>query len=350
MGKTIYDVVSSKEIATYWKVAEQYREPYFGESKFPAQKKLGLDLSWIKGARKAPVALQLSAFDAKAVPLSRQGFEKMIAEMPFFKNSMNIDEKQRQELNLVLGSGNQAVIDLIVKNIYNDELTLLENARLAVEMMRMQILTTGAVSIASNGQTYSFDYGVPVDQKVAPSVKWDVVATADPVNDINGWLDAVEQKTGTRPTEALINGTTLAALGKIAAIKNAIYVFANGTVNITRDRVLSFLEAETKCTFYVYNKGYNNPTDNSFVKFVPDGTVVFMPAGALGNTYFGTTPEESDLMAGATDAEVTVVDTGIAITTHKEVDPVNVQTKASMICLPSCELADQLVIASVFTE
>lgn len=348
--KTIYDVVSAKEIATYWKVAEQYREPYFGESKFPAQKKLGLDLAWIKGARKAPVALQLSAFDAKAIPLSRQGFEKMIAEMPFFKNSKNIDEKQRQELNLVLASGKQNIIDLVVKNIYNDKLTLLESARLAVEMMRMQVLTTGAVSIASNGQTYSFDYGVPADQKVAPSVKWDVVATADPVTDINGWLDLVEQRTGTRPSEMLINGTTLGALGKVAAIKNAMYVFANGTVNITKDRVKTFLEEETKTTIYVYNKGYNNPETNEFVKFIPDGTVVFMPSSALGNTYFGTTPEESDLMAGATDAEVEIVDTGVAITTHKEVDPVNVQTKASMICLPSCELADQLVIASVFTE
>ena len=341
----IYDVVSSKEIGAYWKVLSQYRQPYFGESKFPSIKKLGLDLSWIKGARKAPVSLQLSAFDAKAIPLSRQGFEKMIAEMPFFKNSMNIDEKQRQELNMVLASGNKQMIDIVLNNIFNDKMTLLESAHLAMEMMRMQILTTGVVSIASNGQSYSFDYGVPSENKVSPNVKWDD-KSADPVADINGWLDTVEQKTGARPTEALINSTTVSYLGKIDAIKNAVYVFANGTVNITNDKVISFIENETKCTFYVYNKGYNHPDTGAFVKFVPDGTVTFMPNGNLGNTYFGTTPEESDLMAG-TDADVTIVDTGVAITTSKEVDPVNVMTKASMICLPSCELADQLVIASV---
>ena len=345
----IYDVVTSRELATYWQVADKYREPYFGESKFPAVKKLGLDLSWIKGARKAPVALQLSAFDAKAIPLSRQGFEKMVAEMPFFKNSMNIDEKQRQELNLVLASGNQAMIDVIVNKIFNDEMYLLENARLAREMMRMQLLTTGVISIANNGQSYSYDFGVPVTHKVTPQVGWNVIATADPVTDINKWLDIIENDTGVRPTEALINGTTLSALGKVAAIKNAIYVFAGGTVNVTRERVRNFLEEETGCTFFVYNKGYSNPETNAFVKFVPDGTVVFMPSGALGNTYFGTSPEESDLMSGATDAEVSIVDTGVAITTHKEVDPVNVQTKASMICLPSFELADQIIIASVYS-
>lgn len=346
MAKSIYEVVTSKEVANYWNVAKQYREPYFGESKFPALKKLGLDLSWIKGARKAPVALQLSAFDAKAVPLSRQGFEKMITEMPFFKNSMNIDEKQRQELNIVLASDNQAMIDILVNNIYKDEISLLENANLAMEMMRMQILTTGMVSIASNGQTYSYDYGVPVNHKVTPVTKWDADG-ATPVDDINNWLDAVEQETGTRPTEMLINGVTLSKLGKVASIQDAIYVFAQGSVPVTRDRVKSYLESETKTTIYVYNKGYAHPDTGVFTKFVPDGTVVFMPSGNLGNTYFGTSPEESDLMTGATDAEVSIVDTGVAITTSKEKDPVNVQTKASMICLPSCELADQIVIASV---
>lgn len=345
--KSIYDVVTSKEVASYWTVAKQYRDPYFGESKFPAMKKLGLDLSWIKGARKAPVALQLSAFDAKSIPLSRQGFQKMIAEMPFFKNSMNIDEKQRQELNIILASGNQAMIDMVINNIFKGEITLLEGANLAIEMMRMQILTDGVISIANNGQSYKFDYGV--ENKVSPTIKWNQDG-ADPVTDINGWLDDVAQKTGVRPTEALLNSYTASQLGKLDAIKNAIYVFADGKVNVTTDRVINYLEGETKCTFYIYDKGYNDPETNAFKKFVPDGTVSFMPSGNLGNTYFGTSPEESDLMAGVTEAEVSIVDTGIAITTKKETDPVNVMTKASMICLPSCELADQLVIATVFSD
>lgn len=347
MAKSIYDVVTSKEVASYWTVAEQYREPYFGASKFPAMKKLGLDLSWIRGARKAPVALQLSSFDAKSIPLSRQGFEKMIAEMPFFKNSMNIDEKQRQELNIILASGNQAMIDLVVNNIFNNEITLLESANLAVEMMRMQILTEGVVSIANNGQSYEYDY--KVTNKVSPDVKWDS-DNADPITDINKWLDEVSQKTGVRPTEAVLNSYTAGKLGSIDSIKNAMYVFANGKVNAQSDEALNYISGKTKCTFFVYDKGYEDPETGEFKKFIPDGTITFMPSGNLGNTYFGTSPEESDLMTGATDAEVSIVDTGIAITTTKETDPVNVMTKASMICLPSCEKADQIVIATVLTD
>lgn len=342
----IYDIVTSKEIASYWDVKSQYEAPYFGESKFPANKKLGLDLSWIKGANGAPVALQPSAFDAKVIPLSREGFEKLSYEMPFFKNSLVVDEKTRQELNMVLASNNQSAIDLVVGRIFDDQTNLVRYARLAMEKMRMQILTTGAITIADNGVKLSYDFGVPTANKVTPDVKWDNADNADPIADIEKWLDQIENSKGVRPTEALLNSVTLGYLTKVASIKNAIYVVANGTVTPTKQQVLKYLFDQTGVTFYVYNKGYSD--NGVFTKFVADGTVVFMPEGALGNTWFGTTPEESDLMTG-TDAQVSIVDTGVALTTTKLTDPVNVSTKASMICLPSFELADQIIIASVKT-
>jgi len=82
-------------------------------------------------------------------------------------------------------------------------------------------------------------------------------------------------------------------------------------------------------------------------QYVPDGVFTLLPAGPLGNTVFGTTPEEADLMSGATDAQVAIVNTGVAITTTKKTDPVNVETKVSMITLPSFEQIDKVFIASV---
>ena len=67
------------------------------------------------------------------------------------------------------------------------------------------------------------------------------------------------------------------------------------------------------------------------------------PSGTLGTSWFGTTPEQSDLMTGNA-ANVTITDTGVAVTTTKETDPVNVDTKVSMIFLPSFEAADQVYI------
>jgi hypothetical protein len=73
-----------------------------------------------------------------------------------------------------------------------------------------------------------------------------------------------------------------------------------------------------------------------------------LPSYALGNTWFGTTPEEFDLMSGTANASVSIVNTGVAITTIKEPHPVNVQTIVSEIILPSFERMDDIFVIKVF--
>ena len=82
---TIYDLILSNEIVSYWEILSQDREPYLGEELFPDDKKLGLDLKWLKGSNGLPVVLKPSAFDVSAIPRPRIGFEKLTAQMPFFK-------------------------------------------------------------------------------------------------------------------------------------------------------------------------------------------------------------------------------------------------------------------------
>lgn len=342
----IYDLVTSKAIASYWAVAQQYRTPYFGESKFPNKKKLGLKLDFVKGAKNAPVMLSPSALDAKVMPISRQGFTIQTEKMPFFKNSMLVNEEMRQELNMI-AENNDTAISTIVERIYDDEMTLLENAALTREILRMQALTTGVISVKANGQALSYDYGMPEANKVQPTVKWDVAATADPITDINEWKLKISSTYGTELTEGLLNSVTLSYIQKAQAVKDIAFAnIANTPATMSAARTLQVLKEETGITFYVYDKGYDN--DGAFTKFVADGTVVLMPESQLGNTWFGTTPEESDLMGGVgTKASVTIADTGVAIATYKEEDPVTVVTKASEIVLPSFEMADQVIIASV---
>ena len=95
----------------------------------------------------------------------------------------------------------------------------------------------------------------------------------------------------------------------------------------------------------VYSKRYNNDS-KSATKYVPDDTFVMFPSGSLGTTWFGTTPEESDLMGKAV-ANVSITDVGVAVTSINKADPVNVETKVTMISLPSFEAADQVYILDV---
>ena len=48
-------------------------------------------------------------------------------------------------------------------------------------------------------------------------------------------------------------------------------------------------------------------------------------------------------------ANVAITDTGVAVTTIKMTDPVNVETKVTQICLPSFEMANQVAIIDAST-
>lgn len=339
---TIFDIVTATEIVAYWETMAQQRAPFVGESLFPSKQKLGLNLEWINGNSGIPVVLNLSAFDAQAVPRARQGFSLTKAQMPYFKESLYIDEEIRQQLNIAMDSGSEAYIDILVNQIFEDNTTLLEAARVQRERMRMSMLTTGAISIASNGQSVSFDYGIPVNHKATVSASWSTVST-DIMADIKRWQDVVEDDTGVRPTRAICNSSVWNAMLANTGIRNTMFVYSNGVTTIADNALRTFLKEQIDLSVYVNNKRYTNEAGVS-TKYVGDDTFVLFPEGNLGTTWLGTTPEQSDLMTGSA-ANVAITDNGVAVTTSKLTDPVNVQTKVSMICLPSFEAAGQIFIA-----
>lgn len=343
---SIFTLVTAEEIVAYWETLATQQPPYLGEELFPADKKLGLDLKWIKGADGLPVVLLPSAYDVKSKKRDRIGFEKLAAEMPFFKESTTIDEELRQQLNMVIATGNQAYIDSVLNNVFNDEMRLLRGARAQRERMRMQALTTGAISIAANGQAYDYDYGMPQNHKSTVSTSWSD-ASATIIDDIRTALDTIEEDTGVRPTRATCSSKTWGYFRKNTEIRNAI-LGNNSAVPVSEDKIKSYIMEELDLEIVVYSKKYTDET-GAQEKFVADDIFVMFPSGALGTSWFGTTPEESDLLASNV-ANVRITDTGVAVTTTKETDPVNVDTKVSMIFLPSFEAADQVFILDVLAE
>lgn len=343
---SIFDLVKAPELTSYWEEHIQDQPPYLGEELFPADKKLGLRLDWIKGANNLPVVLKPSAFDVGAVPRPRMGFEKLSTEMPFFKESTYIDEELRQELNMVLETGNQAYIDAVMRRVFADEVHLLEGARARREQMRMMALTTGAIAVSANGQAYDYDYQIPASHKVETTVPWSNTANADPIEDMRVWMDLIEDETGVRPTRGILTRKTWGYLRNNEKIIKSLFVLSNGQVAALSDsRLTAYLSDELGLELIIYGKRFVNDQGQT-TSFLADDTVVLFPSGNLGTTWFGTTPEESDLMGGRT-ANVSITDLGVAVTTIEKADPVNVETKVTMICLPSFESANNVIIADV---
>ena len=346
---TIYDVVKATEIGTYYNEMTKERAPYLGETLFPVNKKLGLDLKWIKGSKGIPVALKSSAFDAKAELRDRIGFADVNTEMPFFKESMLVKESDRQELNKLQDNPkNQPYIDLIAKNIFDDVTTLVDGAEVQFERMRMQLLCEGKISIKGKDasgveKALDYDYNLASEQK--PSTDWSQT-NSNPVEDILKWMDDAEDRTGSRPTRAICTRKTWGYLLNNQNIQSELKSLGQANITITNTVLEKYLLDKLNLSVVVYSKKYKSEA-GVVTNYFKDDIFTLLPEGTLGNTWMGTTPEESDLMTGATDAEVSIVKQGIAITTTKETDPVNVKTKVSVITLPSFERADEVVIATV---
>ena len=319
----IYDMVTAPNLAGYWNASQANVDATLGERAFPAKKQLGLKLTFIKGAAGLPVVLRASAFDTEATLRERMNVTLNEEEMPYFKEGIVVKESDRQQLNLIAQTGNQALID--------------------------QVLATGKIGIISNGVARDIDYGVADANKGAVKTAWSDAANATPLADISKAMDALAA-TGAKAEVLILNSKTFA---EIKAAKSTLYAIkptAPDVAGVTNRELTSYLESEYGLAVAIENGTYKDD-DGVTKKFYPDGRVTLAPNGALGKTVFGTTPEESDLLGGNSDAaKVSIVDTGIAVTTIKHADPVNVETKVSMIALPSFERLDEVYMLSTVPQ
>lgn len=341
--------------AANWTEAASNQIPYLGSGLFPARKKAGLDLSWLKGSKGLPVSLMPSAFDTKATYRDRIGFEKLETEMPFFREGFKIKERDRQEL-LRIAESSDPYARTIIERVFDDANELIAGANVVPERMIMQLLFPEngnvGISIKANGADYTYKYDRDGSWKtnnytaMTGADLWTAAETADPFQAFKAAKDSIRSRTGTELTTAIMNTNTFNLMAKTAAVKNR-YLTTNGMAlgYLTDDEVKAVVTGTSRLQIAIYDKQFRDE-DKVAHAFVPDGYVCLIPSGPLGSTWYGTTPEEADLM-GSPEAEVSIVNTGVAITREVTVNPVNINTFASEIVLPSFERIDEMAVLKV---
>lgn len=342
----IFDMVTASDVGTYWETKAIEQPPYLGELLFPNNKQTGMSLEWFLGQTGSPRALQPSAFGAEVIPRNRKDFSKIMTTLAFFRESYQIDEELRQKLLLVMMTGNQSLIDNVLNLVFNDIKNLVDAAAVRREITRMDLLTTGKALIEGNGQTYSVDYEMPETHMGNAATSWSDVANSDPVADLETAMDTIETDTGERPSRAILNNVTMRQLRNSKTIGLNLYPNGGSNIRVGANDVTKYLQDELNLEVVVYSKTYtdvNNLGVETTKKFIPDNVITLLPAANLGTTWFGTTPEEADLMA-SNEADVVLVDTGVAVTTRKIVNPVTVETIVSMITMPTFEQRNKVFI------
>ena len=347
---------SPAAIGANWTENVSNRIPYLGEGLFPARKQAGLDLKWIKGSKGIPVSLMPSAFDAKATFRDRIGVEKVETEMPFFREGFKIKERDRQDI-LRAQSANDPYVNAAIARVFDDANELIEGALVVGERERMQLLFAKngnvGITITANGVDYTYNYDPDGSWKASNYFElnegaWNLPLVADPFADIQDAKDAIAAKTGSDLRIMIMNKNTFKNLRTNKNIKDR-YLSKSGAAfgYLTDSEIIQILKDTCDLDGIVlYDKQFRNESKVA-AKFVPDGYVALIPTGALGETCYGTTPEEADLM-GKGVAQVQIVETGIAVTQIVDPHPVNLNTFASEIVLPSYERMDEVALLKVF--
>lgn len=357
---TLKDVFTARAVAAYF---NRYNEtialpPYLGRSFFGTQKKIGLDLSWIKGSKSMPVALKGAAFDANAPIRDSIGFTKIDNEMPFFREAYKVTEKEQQDYDTFINASNTALANQVLQEIIKKPIDLINAADIVPERMIWQLLapTDGIPRIAvtvADGSSYYIDYtgdnGVAYKAKNYTAITgstdvWSASATATPIADLVDFTENYESNYGVKLGTIIMNQATWKNLVKAEDTKLQVLgsVAYSAGVAIKDREVKEFLLSNYGLEVLVYNKMYSDGTNTS--TFIPDGIVTGIATGAttLGSVFYGTTPEERS--GDITKGNLALVNTGVSVYTYTEEHPIISNCVVSEIVLPSYEGMDNVAV------
>ena len=353
---------TARSLGVMWNNYEQSLgvAPYLGRSFFGTDKKIGLKMAFIKGRNGLPVALKGANFDAKAPLRNAIGFSTIENEMPFFRESYMVSEKEQQEYDTFVNTENVAMANQILKEIAKKPLDLIMGADVVPERMIWSLLAPvdGVPKIdvvVDGGDTYTIDYtgdnGVAYKAKNYMGIKgasaWSNPAPATPIADVVALQDKAKDNGDNLSTFVMnrktwkkfmaADDTRLQVLGSIASQAGMMLKEAD---------VKSYLLSNYGITILEYNKLYVD--ENGATKpFIPDD-VVSAISGAittLGTVWYGTTPEERS--GSLTDGTLSIVNTGVAVYTYTTNHPINTHCVVSEIVLPSYENMDRVYVMNV---
>jgi hypothetical protein len=342
------EAFTARAIGLFWNSYQQTLglPPYLGSTLFPKNKTPLMDLKWFYGASGLPVSLTPSNYDAQATLRDRIGFNQIETEMPFFRESYLVKEKDAAEYEKLMNS-DEAYVAELMRRIMIGPTDLIQGANVVPERMIWQLLApedgSPKIAISANGVNYDYNYDPNGEYKTnnfmeltSSTDKWTDTENSDPYEDLRAAQKAHKKKYGTVPSVAVMNDNTFQLIVKNKKIHN--YLLAqnmSANIMVTDAIVKQFFREQLKLTIYVYDLMYMNESKVSKT-FVPDNVVTLLPGtSALGNTCYGRTPEERS--GNQSTGELSIVDTGVALYTYTEPHPLKTHCICSEIVLPTYE-------------
>lgn len=367
--KPLSEAFTARLIGFAW---NEYKEamglpPYLGRSFFGTNKQTALTLAFIKGGSGLPVALKASNFDAQAPLRDGIGFSTVQNEMPFFRESYMVTEKQKKEYDTFLNSTNIDRAEEVLSRIAMSPMELIKGANVVPERMIWQLMAPAdgvpriKVFIGGEvGQGYTIEYtgdsgaaykATNFMEITSASAKWSVPATATPIVDILAARSQHRTNRGEVLGTFIMNDSTWQKFCNAEDTRKQVlgaYAYSAGQ-RVTEQQVKDYLLDNYRITILVYNTLFQDEAKQSHT-FIPDGIVTALPENKnmFGTVWYSTTPEEDD--GDASIGQLSVVETGVAVYNYTTPHPINYHCVVSEIVLPSYEGMDSVFVMKVDGE
>lgn len=324
----ILELFNQKTVLNYLK--ERELTPYLGETLFPEAKHDTLEFEYLVGASNLPVAAKIHAFDTEA-EIGSLEFNDQALEAAYIKKKYQIKEKDLIALQFPRTPQEQQVL---VGRVFNLIDRAVGDVRAEVEIMRMQALANGVLSLdIDGGGTLTVDYQMPAENKevLAGTDIWGT-GTEDIIGDLERWAAALDE----RPSRALTSSKIASQILRNSQIIGYLFGKDSGRVATLGD-LNSFLASHQLPTIATYDAKYRVQNANGTYttkRYFPENKFVMFGDSSLGETLYGPTPEESRLLRQGNE-EVSNVGNVIGMVYEEGLDPVSTWAKAATTAIPS---------------
>lgn len=336
MPKSVLELFNQKEVLNYLK--DRKYPAMLGEELFPEVKRQSLEFDMLTNGSKTPVIASVHGFDTES-EIGQREAEKMAIELALIKRKMQLKEK---EIIALESPRNEAERTYLMKNVYADIDSLVESIKARIEVMRMEVVATGKITLKENNLDASIDFGVPNENK-ATNVNWSL-ENANPINDMITWKNQLDSAPG-----RVLTSTTV--LAKILANKNVVNaIFGKDSTRIASVGELNnYLSQLGLPKIYTYDAKYRKLGANGEYtkhRYFPENAFVMMPGEPLGETIYGPTAEEIRLQRDPS-IDTRLVGKILAMMYEEGNDPVSTWEKAVATALPALKCADELFQATI---
>lgn len=313
---------------------------YMGDRFFPDRKTENLIAEWFRISENGRLATMATVhgFDTEAEMGSRPEIQRVTVEKLFIKRKINQSERVR------LLSDRGVSENSILGYIFDDMGRMAESVKTRTEAAKMELISSGKVTVKENGLDFTIDYGVPDTNK--KNFDW-----SDTEHDILGDIQKmwdIFRDNGYTPDTIVTSSKIMNLLRKNTAVQKMVNS-VNGLGMFVTNRQLDTLMREVLGVGILINdeqyRIVNADGSNAAKRYFPENcfNMFVTTDGAVGQGLWGVTPEELSYGPYTEKSQSQF----ITVTQWETPDPNAVWTKASGVFVPALEEPNSMVIGKI---